>query len=108
MPSPDFISEPITPTGEFRTDSAARGLVAVPGAFTWRGRTHRISEVIAREKFSSPEGGREGNEVYLRREYFTVRLDDGREAVIYFERQARPGAARAAARRRWFIYTITG
>lgn len=104
MTAPEFISEPIELTGEFLdAASAGRGLVAAPAAFVWRGQTIRIARVLAREKFSSPEGGRAGNEVYLRRENFTVLLEDGREAAIYFERQARPGGN---ARQRWFLYTI--
>jgi len=104
MATPEFISEPIKLTGEFLgSDSAARGLVAVPAGFVWREREYRIVELLAKEKASSPEGGKAGNEVYLRREYLTVLLDDGREAVIYFERQARLGQN---PKQRWFIYTI--
>ena len=86
----------------------ARGLASMPMAFTWRGTRYVIAECLAERKVTAPEGHRAGNEVYLRRQEFTVLLDTGQTAVIYFERQARPGRSRGAAKQRWFLYTIEG
>ena len=104
---PQFISEPITPErGDFDTTLMAQGLASLPGAFTWRGRRYEISDCLEHWKESSREGGRAGGELYLRRQRFRIRLDTGEIAEIYFERQARAGASKHAAKQRWFIYTI--
>ena len=109
MAEPEFISEPIdVPRGAFDASAMATGLAGTPRAFIWRGQEHRIAEVLARTKVTSPEGGKEGNEVYLRREAFTVRLEDGRIAEIYMQRQGpRRRANPSRPPRRWFLYTIT-
>jgi len=105
-PTPLFVSEPITPDPRtFDASSAARGLAALPAAFTWRGRRYCIAKLIERNKVSRPEMHTRG-ESYLTRETFRVRLDDGRTATLYFERQTRRGASGRAARRRWYLYTI--
>ena len=99
-----FVSEPITPEpGSFSTDLMAMGLASLPGAFVWRNRRYRILECLEHHKQSSPEPR---GEVYLRRQVFPVRLDTGQRATIYVQRQPPRGASPAAARRRWFIYSI--
>ncbi len=124
----EFVSEPITPEpGSFATELMARGLAALPAAFTWRNRRYEIVECLEHEKQSAPEGGREGAQRYLRRQVFVVRLDTGQRATLYIQRQAPrgssppsgrvPAAAKrrrmppsgrvpAAAKRRWFLYSI--
>ena len=102
-----FVSEPITPEpGSFSTALLATGLASLPGAFTWRNRRYRIVECLAHHKLSAPEGGVPGGELYLRRQEFSVRLDSGQRATIYLQRQPPRGASPAAARRRWFLYSI--
>ncbi len=102
-----FVSESITPeTGSFSTGLMAAGLASLPGAFTWRNRRYRIVECLAHSKLSAPEGGVAGGELYLRRQEFSVRLDSGQRATIYVQRQPPRGASPAAARRRWFLYSI--
>ena len=104
----DFISEPIVPeAGSFATGPMTRGLAALPAAFVWRGRRYAIVECLEQTKQSAPEGHRAGNERYLRRQWFVVRLDNDAVARIYFERQARPGASARSAKNRWFLYTIS-
>jgi hypothetical protein len=99
-----FVSEPIVPeAGTFAPEMMARGLASLPGAFTWRGRRYRILECLEHVKQSSPEAT---GEVYLRRQEFLVRLDSGQLARVYVQRQAPAGASRAAAKQRWFLYTI--
>jgi hypothetical protein len=98
---PEFISEPIEPEpGSFSTTMMTRGLAALPGAFTWRGRRYEIVECLDHVKQSTHEGHTADGERYLRRQQFVVRLDTGQEATIYVERQAK-------SRRRWFMYTIS-
>ena len=100
----EFISEPIVPEpGSFSTELMARGLAALPGAFTWRGRRYEVVECLDHFKETSTEGSAAQGERYLRRQIFIVRLDTGQQAQLYVLRQ--PSSGRAA-KRRWFIYSI--
>ena len=120
----ELISEPITPEkGSFDPAMMATGLASLPAAFIWRNRRYQIIECLEHAKQSSPEGWVEGKEQYLRRQVFTVRLDSGEIATLYFERQGQRGASRrsapgsggggrgggeagAATKQRWFLYSI--
>ena len=103
----EFISEPIDPEpGSFSTELMARGLAALPGAFTWRGRRYEVVECLDHFKETSNEGGSAQGERYLRRQVFHVRLDTGEMAKLYVQRQPPAGASRRAAKRRWYLYSI--
>lgn len=105
MSAPEFISEPITPEpGSFDPKAMATGLASLPRSFEWREKRYEIVECLDHRKVSTPEAT---GEWYLRRQEFTVQLDSGQTAVIYFERQARPGKSRESAKRRWYLYTMT-
>ncbi len=107
-PPREFISEPIQPVkGSFQTDLMAMGLASLPAAFIWRGERYEIEEMLSHCKQSSPEGGVEGRERYLRRQQFEVRLHTGQTAVLYLERQPRRGTSRKTAKQRWFLYAIS-
>lgn len=97
-----FISEAIEPVGEtFDASRMATGEPGLPRRFRWRGREYEVREVIERWKESGP--CRNGaDEVYLRKHWYHVRLDDGSEMKLYFERQPRGGAR---SRARWWLYT---
>lgn len=102
-----FISEPIDPEpGSFSTELMARGLAALPGAFTWRGRRYEVVECLDHFKETSNEGGSAQGERYLRRQVFHVRLDTGQLAQLYVQRQPPAGVSRRAAKRRWYLYSI--
>jgi hypothetical protein len=108
MEAEQFISEPIEPeSGSFGTELMASGLASLPGAFTWRGRRYQVLECLEHAKQSTPEGGMGDGERYLRRQVFTVRLDTGQTARLYVQRQPPRGASREAAKKRWFLYSIT-
>lgn len=99
----DFISESITPVGDaLDTTAMSRGEPGVPASFAWRGQTVRVIEELRRWKASSPEGGRAGNEVYLRRHYHLLRMSDGTQWTIYFLRQTPKSGS---PRKRWFLYS---
>ncbi len=103
----EFISEPIQPEpGSFSTELMARGLAALPGAFTWRGRRYKVVECLDHFKESAPEGGKAGGERYLRRQVFIVRLDTGQQAKLYVQRQAPRGASGRVSKQRWYLYSI--
>ena len=100
----EFISESIVPEpGSFSTELMARGLAALPGAFTWRGRRYEVVECLDHFKETSNEGSAAQGDRYLRKQIFIVRLDTGQKAQLYVQRQ--PSSGRAA-KRRWYIYSI--
>lgn len=104
MPQPEFVSEPIAPVGGTADLSAmARGEPGLPNGFEWQAARFEIVERLEQWKQSSPEGGRAGNEVYLRRHYYRLRMSDGAIWVVYFARQA---ARSASPKRRWYLYTV--
>jgi hypothetical protein len=113
--SETFISEPIAPErGTFAPGSLSTGLASIPTAFVWRNRRYEIHECLNHAKLSSPEGGRAGAEVYLRRQEFLVRLHTGQIARLYVERHSRgrgprvkPDGTPASIPQRWFIFSIT-
>ena len=108
-PDMEFVSEPIEPErGAFSTDLMSQGLASLPAAFVWRGRRYVVMECLSHVKQSQHEGYTSDGERYLRRQEFQVRLDTGQTARIYVERHARPGAKGRAAKRRWFLFTISG
>ena len=61
---------------------------------------------MVKRKESVAEGHRQDGERYLRRQRFRVRLDTGKIAEIYIERQAPRGSSVARRRRRWYLYTL--
>lgn len=100
----DFVSEPIKPlAGTAQAIALGRGEPGLPDGFIWRDRTYRIVQRRSQWKASSAEGGKPGGEVYLRRHYFELTMDDGATWTVYFVRQA---ASSGSAKRRWFLYTL--
>lgn len=105
----EFISEPITPeAGSFSTELMARGLAALPGAFTWRDKRYEIAKCIDHFKETSTEGGNAQGDRYLRRQVFVVELDTGEIAKLYVLRQGAAGGSSKAKKQRWYLYSITG
>ena len=84
----------------------AQGLASLPAGFTWRDRHYDIVECLEHVKQTGTEGGTAHGDRYLRRQVFTVLLDTGQKAVLYLERQSRPGISARAGTQRWFLYTI--
>ena len=105
MPEPsaneEFISEPLTPLrGSGEAARAARGEPALPAAFTWRGQTCTVENILRKWKTSAPEGGHPGGERYLRRHWWTLRTTNGMTLTLYCLRQTRRGKPR------WWLYTV--
>ena len=100
----ELISEPITPQrGTFDPARMARGEPGVPRGFDWHGQSVEVTEVVRAWKHSSREGGRAGGDLYLRRHYYKLRMDDASVWTVYFVRQTpRSGNPK----KRWFLYTI--
>lgn len=100
----EFISDAIRALpGQFDTRAMGVGVPGLPVGFAWRGEERRIETRLDQWKQSSPEGGRPGNELYLRRHYFRLRMDDGAIWTVYFVRHTTAGKN---PRSRWFLYSI--
>lgn len=97
----ELISEPLLPlAGSFDTRAMGRGEPGLPTGFIWRERTYSIALVLETWKQSEREGG--SGELYLRRHYFRLRMDDGSIWTVYFVRQT-PKSGNV--KQRWFLYT---
>lgn len=94
-----FVSAPLVPGAEFVvSDALSRGEPPLPASFDWAGETLRVGGVTRTWRSTTTDRG----DAYLARHWFEVRLDDGRTAVVYFDRHARRG------RPRWWLYTLVG
>lgn len=84
--------------GDQHVDSAAlsAGEPLLPRSFTWRGATLAIAEVVRTWRSTNVDRG----DAYLARHWYEVRTEDGRTAVLYFDRKARPRTPR------WWLYTL--
>jgi hypothetical protein len=97
----EFVSEAITPQGRKDAGAMARGEPGLPERFRWRDTDYAICAVTARWKDTSAEGGRAGGDVYLRRHYYELAMDDGSRWTVYCTRQTpKSGSPKA----RWYLY----
>ncbi|MCP4550073.1 MAG: cytoplasmic protein [bacterium] len=99
-PPPErLISEAIKPLGVFGdTAVMAAGSPGLPEGFAWRDEELKIVEVL--DTWKSVSDCKSGSsEKYVRRHWFQVRCDRGREYKLYFQRQG-------GKRQRWFLYSI--
>lgn len=101
----EFISEPIEPlAGTFDTAAMTRGEPGLPRRFKWRDREYAVADVVEAWKETGPcRSG--GPEMYLRKHWYRIITEDGREMTVYFERQPR---SKRSNKVRWWLYTISG
>ena len=99
-----FVSESLMPDpAALDTSTAALGEPALPMRFTWRGRVYSVVRVISRRKGYEPDRTHGSGELYLRRHWLEVEVDDGSCMTLYFERQ--PTSRGRAAKSRWWLYS---
>ncbi|MHC5111714.1 MAG: DUF6504 family protein [Planctomycetota bacterium] len=98
----ELISEPIAPEGDRSTAAMGRGEPGLPQAFVWRDRAYGVIKVVSAWKQSGREGGRATADLYLRRHYYELLMDDESLWTVYFLRQT---PKTGNARQRWFLYT---
>ena len=67
----------------------------MPHAFAWRDEILIVREVRANWRSTTVDRG----DAYLARLWYDLQLEDGRRAVVYFDRKAR-------SKRRWWLYTL--
>lgn len=97
-----FVSEPLEPAaGSFDPQVMSHGEPALPAAFAWRAESLRVKSVLRTWRGLKEDRG----DVYLKRHYFELELEDGRVAVVYFMRQ--PHRLAKLGDKRWWLYTIT-
>ena len=94
-----FISRPIVPQGgAFDADTMSHGEPSLPPSFEWEGETLKVGDVRKVWRTLKEDRG----EKYVKRHWFEFETQDGRIAVVYFDRGARRGQPR------WWLYTISG
>jgi len=94
---PRFVSEALTASAEtVDTGGLSRGEPPLPKAFAWHGERLAVREVVRTWRSTNTDRG----DTYLARHWYELALDDGRTAVVYFDRKAHRGQAR------WWLYTI--
>ncbi len=92
-----FMSKPLVPEGaSFESDDRGRFEPAVPPAFRLGDERLGVLRVLRSWRSERTDRG----DSYLKRHWFEIELDDGRIAVVYFDRGARRGAPR------WWCYTL--
>jgi hypothetical protein len=97
-----FVSEPLDPVaGSFDPHVMSQGEPALPPGFFWRGQPLRVKSVLRTWRGLKEDRG----DIYLKRHYFELQLEDGRVAVVYFMRQ--PHRHAGVGDKRWWLYTIS-
>ena len=91
-----FVSRPIVPAGEGFVTPASGSEAPVPRAFRWEDRTLEIVAVLRRWRSTKSDRG----DTYLRRHWFELETTGGERIEVYYDREARRGAAV------WWLYTI--
>jgi hypothetical protein len=98
-----FISEAIIPDAASFGRPATVGEPTLPQRFTWRKQKFEIREVVRVWKEHEPDRTHGSGELYLRKHWFEVRVDDGSVMKIYFQRQPMSGRS---AKARWWLYSL--
>ena len=91
-----FVSRPLEPAGEGFVTAATGNAPPVPRAFRWDGRTLTIVSVVRSWRSTKNDRG----DTYLKRHWFELRTENGALIEVYYDREARRGAAQ------WWLYTI--
>jgi len=91
-----FVSRPIKPSSEGFLTQASGTEPPVPAAFRWEDRTLVVASVRRTWRTSKNDRGDD----YLKRHWFELQTEDGSIVEVYYDREARRGAAR------WWLYTI--
>jgi hypothetical protein len=94
---PEFVSEALQTSGEcVDTGALSRGEPALPKEFGWRQQRLTVKDVRRSWRSTTTDRG----DTYLARHWYEIELDDGRVAVVYFDRKARRETPH------WWLYTL--
>lgn len=92
-----FISKPIVPVGgAFDVAVMSQGEPSLPGAFRFGDDVLTIAVVRRSWRTTKDDRG----DTYLKRHWYEIITQDGRTAVLYFDRGAKRGHSR------WYLYTL--
>jgi DNA polymerase IV len=101
---PRLVSEEIQPEGgAFDAAAMARGEPGLPPSFAWRGARYVLAARVRSWKGFRPDVA--SPEMYLRRHYHELRMENGATWVVYCLRHVE---GRRAAGHRWFLEKILG
>jgi hypothetical protein len=93
-----FVSEALSASADHvDTGSQSRGEPSLPRAFGWHEDRLVVREIVRTWRSTTTDRG----DVYLAKHWYELRLDDGRVAVVYFDRKTR------REQPRWWLYTIS-
>ena len=97
-----MVSEPIDPeAGSFDAGAMASGVPGLPAAFVWRGSPRQV--LACERAWKGLRSEASSGELYLRRHYYELEMDDGARWVVYCLRQS---SSAKGGRHRWYLYTI--
>lgn len=91
-----FVGKPLVPEGAMDVAALSHGEPSLPPAFRY-GEEHLGVATLVKTWRSTKE---DRGDVYLKKHWFEFMTDDGRRAVVYFDRGARKNAPR------WYLYTL--
>jgi Family of unknown function (DUF6504) len=91
-----FVSGPLAPLGDGFITAADGSEPPVPRAFRWGDRTLTVGAVVRSWRSSKTDRG----DAYLKRHWFELRTVCGNTIEVYYDREARRGAAQ------WWLYVI--
>ena len=91
-----FVSRPLNQSGEGYVTATSGGEPPVPRAFLWEDRKLVVAGVLRSWRSTRDDRG----DTYLKRHCFELRTEDGARIEVYYDREARRGAAQ------WWLFTI--
>jgi hypothetical protein len=91
-----FIGKPLIPEGAPDVSTLSRGEPSLPPAFRFG--NERIEVHAVRRNWRSTRDDR--GDAYVKKHWFEFETNDGRVAVVYFDRGARK------ATNRWWLYSV--
>lgn len=100
-PLETFVSEALHPEGTGCVLPPHVGEPALPLKFVWRRQVHSVQSVRRTWKALDPDRTHGGSELYLRRHWFELQMNDGSVWTVYFQRQP---TSRRHAKARWWLY----
>ena len=80
------------------TGALSRGEPPLPREFTWHDERLVVRDVVRTWRSTITDRG----DTYLAKHWFEIALEDGRVAVVYFDRKTR------RSQPRWWLYTLDG
>ncbi len=91
-----FVSEALRSGSEIFEAKLGNGEPPLPAHFTWRDEELVVVAVLRTWRSTNTDRG----DTYLARHWYSVRLADGRDATLYFDRKARRGSPN------WWLYSL--